>query len=414
MRIFKIIISIFFLTISSLSAENQWIKTNAPDYIFSKLAVHPNGDIYCGSTENGVFRSSDGGQSWSQLEHNPTTARINDISFNSTNGDIFICAADGLYKSSDNGESWTVSFQGEYMMLCFTLESGKILAGLDDKGMYISTDGGDSWDKDTDNALFSLLYMMFQFSDGAILLNTHTIAHDGIFISINDGVDWTEATIPEDNPYSFDFAENSEGELFYITFSAVCKSTDRGMSWVNISDIFEESRMLDALLCAPNDYLFFSCSDFNAPAEESGVFRSTNGGLSWSQYGSGMPENGLKPKDLILNSENKIIAATKEGIWITSESVGSTAVEDAGDQAGISALSHYNRPGLYTIACNMGWTTDLSAELYDLEGNLILNKQYSNISENLEFEIDLSDFAKGAYYLIVRYGENLRTLKLPN
>ena len=132
------------------------------------------------SVGNGVYRSTDGGDNWTHMGL-PAVERITKIIVHPTNGDIvYVCApgplwsdsADrGLYKTSDGGKSWTQILKGPNLSTGCSGVSldpsnpDRILAGLWDfrrtgwgfrsggdgpdapsgSAMLVSNDGGKSW-----------------------------------------------------------------------------------------------------------------------------------------------------------------------------------------------------------------------------------------------------------------------------
>jgi photosystem II stability/assembly factor-like uncharacterized protein len=87
----------------------SWRRAGYPDGYFLAGAVDPsNPDVlYLGSTHKGLFRSTNGGQSWSKLPALPA-ASINDIAIDPTDSQTLYAATDkGAFISRDGGDAWT-------------------------------------------------------------------------------------------------------------------------------------------------------------------------------------------------------------------------------------------------------------------------------------------------------------------
>ena len=79
---------------------------------------------------------------WSEIDSGFTSKNVYAIATNSNL--IFVSTLyDGLYKSSDNGESWTKLNSNTYFNLIIT--GNIILAAAEDNEVYRSTDFGNTW-----------------------------------------------------------------------------------------------------------------------------------------------------------------------------------------------------------------------------------------------------------------------------
>ena len=136
------------------------------------LAVHPtNGQILLAAVAllgaDGVYRSSDGGASWTQvLSGNPADA----VLFDPTNGNIayaslgnvFGGGTEGVFKSSDSGQTWApingtgpnildLTNAGRIALAIAPSNSATLYAGIADisngnlVGLFKTTDGGTNW-----------------------------------------------------------------------------------------------------------------------------------------------------------------------------------------------------------------------------------------------------------------------------
>ena len=106
-----------------------------------------NGDIFAGTSEDGVFRSTDNCENWTQINNglpfddsSGTWSNIYALSFNS-DGTIFIVSSEDLYRSTDNGDSWTETNSGLSNLYVTSIDinsSGYIYAGTYGGGVFRS------------------------------------------------------------------------------------------------------------------------------------------------------------------------------------------------------------------------------------------------------------------------------------
>ncbi|MBI5146726.1 MAG: hypothetical protein HZA84_05850 [Thaumarchaeota archaeon] len=135
----------------TVDAGQNWQKLEFPDYV-SALAISPtNPNLVFVGTGNGIYQSSDGAQTWTNLEQYEgllvfaLTFDENEILYAST--DQF-----GLSKSVDLGKTWEKINTPNLTIICIAVDGqNRILyvAGYVPDGfqeVYKSSDDGKSWD----------------------------------------------------------------------------------------------------------------------------------------------------------------------------------------------------------------------------------------------------------------------------
>jgi hypothetical protein len=117
---------------------NQIIDVNA-------MKIDSSGDIYAGTYQTGLYRSTDNGSNFHQLGSN--LLRVTDIDINS-NGDIFVATGNGVFRSTDNGGNWTAVNAGLSNLNVYALVIGPndvLFVATWGGGVFRSSDNGASW-----------------------------------------------------------------------------------------------------------------------------------------------------------------------------------------------------------------------------------------------------------------------------
>ena len=128
--------------------------------------------VIVGSASGGVWKSDNGGTSWTTIFDNYGAASIGDVRLNQKDGGQTIWVGtgeecgrntatwgDGIYKSTDGGKTFTnVGLRESYNIAkilihpvmtdtVYVAAIGNIWAPIGERGVYKTTDGGKSWTK---------------------------------------------------------------------------------------------------------------------------------------------------------------------------------------------------------------------------------------------------------------------------
>jgi photosystem II stability/assembly factor-like uncharacterized protein len=280
---------------SAKTASSGWLPIGpnnyaltTPDWVpgigrINCIAFHPtNGDIFwVGVAQGGVWRTNDGGQSWTPLTDDMPMLRISDIAVNPQNpNEIYICVGDfayfgaglnldnrkrhthyglGVYKTVDGGASWNPTglsvLQTDFdfsltrrVIIHPSNPSALVAAGT--HGIYTSSNAGNTWTQINDSLIWDLERdpanpnVLYAATGYRASLN---VGNAGILKSTNFGVTWTalpvgipaqgavqriEIAISPSNPNTVYALCAGMDAGFY----ALLRSTNAGGSWTTQSN----------------------------------------------------------------------------------------------------------------------------------------------------------------------------------
>lgn len=110
------------------------------------------GIVYAVAGKEGVYRTGDGGKSWSRVRG----GEIKDLAIDPTKPErLFVATKEGLYRSTDSGATWTSvskALKEQDVEAVVVSSSGKVFLGSFE-GVLVSTDGGDKWTAMNDGLL---------------------------------------------------------------------------------------------------------------------------------------------------------------------------------------------------------------------------------------------------------------------
>jgi hypothetical protein len=296
------------------------INAIAPD------PAHP-GYFLSGSRENGLWRTTDSGDTWTQVYAAPLTnaplfstydddpadphpAPVAMVVFHPLVSSTVYAALDGfgVISSTDSGENWTPANAGlpaSATVKYLAVGSNAVLyAAAGEDGVYRSDDGGDQWQEVNGfpptvtlnaDAWVSSVAVHPDDSDTAYLTLT-TYHHPSVWKTSNGGVTWattgnvsvdplndpTEAwsvNFPGDFywPYTLSWQvtldPHDPNRLFYVHYWDVVRSEDAGAHWTN-RIVGAQNTCVTAL--AEDEGTLY------ATHWDAGLLASTNRGVTWT------------------------------------------------------------------------------------------------------------------------------------
>ena len=234
---------------------------------------------YFGSVGGGVWKTTDGGESWKPVSDGFFGGAIGAVAVSEWDPNVVyvgtgektvrgnVSHGDGMWKSTDAGKSWThigladsrhiprVRIHPRNPDLVYAAVLGHLFGPNQERGVYRSKDGGKSWER-------------------ILFANENAGAIDLVMDPTNPRILYASTWRVRRTPYSLE--SGGEG-------SALWKSTDGGDTWRNIS----RNKGLPKKTLG---IIGVSVSRSNAQnvyaiveAEDGGVFRSRDGGESWEK-----------------------------------------------------------------------------------------------------------------------------------
>jgi hypothetical protein len=121
--------------------------------VFS-IAIDPNdpNTIYAGTPGGGIFKSSNGGENWSEVNTGLTHRTVRALVINPKDSNTVYAGTfgRGVFKSTDGGESWSevnpgLTNRNVTFLAIDPKNSNTIYAGTNGNSIFASYDGGQTW-----------------------------------------------------------------------------------------------------------------------------------------------------------------------------------------------------------------------------------------------------------------------------
>jgi photosystem II stability/assembly factor-like uncharacterized protein len=251
--------------------------------------------------EANLYKTTNSGGSWQRIAvHGAKPSFASIVIDADTPGTIFATddSYPGIYTSIDGGTSWsvvTLPLQAADGIHVFPGSRGTLYATTTSGAVFTSTDAGATWRRAGTEA--SLGYGPLAVDPQ----NPDTVygSGDGVAKSVDGGHSWTtnHRGLVNTSISSLVIAPGSPAIFYAGGYGRVFKSTDRGKTWRASSSGFEATTTVATLAVDPqHSQTIFAGDPWSGPggARSSGLFKSIDGGLTWSTVHTGFPENAVQ------------------------------------------------------------------------------------------------------------------------
>ena len=291
-----IIVLILFLGISEIRTQSQ-ASTSIDESLYAGVEWRHIGPFrggrscavtgvpgkpnlfYMGSTGGGVWKTTDGGQSWENISDGYFGGSIGSVAVSLSDQNVIYVGGGektvrgnvsygyGIWKSVDGGKSWEskglkqsrhisrIRIHPDNPNIAFAAVMGDLYKSSQERGVYKTTDGGDTWQR-----------VLFANADaGAVDLVIDPNNSRNLFAST-----WRIRR----NPYSLSSGGDGSG---------LWKSTDSGNTWTEITGnegLPEGTWGISGVTVSPvnSDRVWALIEN-----EKGGVYRSDDGGETWTK-----------------------------------------------------------------------------------------------------------------------------------
>jgi len=423
------------------------------------IVIHPTNPLimYAASNTSGIWKSTNGGLNWTQSNGGLTNLTMQAISISKSNPNVLYCGTGatgfnaGLYKSTDAAVTWTAINTGitdsagtqefiidptdpniAYVCVWNASNANNVINGL-----YKTTNGGTLWAPATTGmgtnkniiclAINPLNRNVLYAGTSFMVPNPPGTGPTFIYKSNNQGVSWTSVSTglpstPTDlNPVRALSISTVDTSLILAALfqnnanGGAYVSTNGGTSWTRKSNGLPTTLnlLLRSCLIRPGTTnQFFLGLDIAAPANV-GVWRTTDGGNSWSSFNSGVMLSTYVVRALTFRTTADstlfagVAGTTGQGVY--EYSFGPLGIPDPNVvPKDFSLLQNYPNPfnPVTKIVYQIPKASYVKLSVFDASGKLVrilFEGMQTQLTNTLEF--NASDLSSGVYFYEMNAGD---------
>ncbi len=251
-------------------------------------------NVFAGTLADGVYKSPDGGRRWlprnAGIQKGTISANVNQLVFHPTDTQILYAATTvGVFRSMDGGTSWVERMNGMneinfIVALAVDPQHPNIIYAGTSGGVYRSFNGTETWMKINDGLVPDDAKMASMALGVNRLVidpsNTNRVyagTTKGLFGTLNKGKSWYKIETSVSDPYVSSLVINpkNSSQIYMGTSEGVFESQDAGVTWIPRQEGLENLNIRVLVMDNKNPSILYCGTNGG------GFYKSIDGAKTW-------------------------------------------------------------------------------------------------------------------------------------
>ena len=290
---------------------------------------------YAGVLAGGVYKTTNAGASWNAMNTGLADLSVNTLAIDPEDPSTVLAGTSGgsIFRSFDGGGSWALSDSvgSSVQEIVIDPTDSWVMYAATSEGFFKSVDGGATWDA-SNTGLFdtTVTNVTIDPADPSRLF-VGTFFH-GVYRSVNAGSSWTF------QPFGGSIGNGSVMSLTALPGSLICAgvlagvacSQNFGATWHLRNHLLDGALARVIAVDPTNPAVVYAGLGTNRAGKGNGIFKSTDGGVTWTDVSNGMPR--FFPQAIIIDPVDSSIVYVgfQGGIYKTTTGGASWQQADGG------------------------------------------------------------------------------------
>ncbi len=308
------------------SLNTHWYGGGAP-YVHADLHAveYVSGTTCYLGHDGGISRSTNSGASWTTINGQMNIAQSYRIGQSTTTANYVLSGHQDNGTNLLNGSTWTEVYGGDGADCFIDRTNNNTMVESYVYGDFnISNNGGANWTSIT-NGLTGTGAWIAPIIQSPHTANTYYCGYQQVFKSTNKGTNWTQmGNISGSGQILYLAAAPSNSLVLYAaTSGAIYKTTNGGTSWSTITSGLPTASAQITRIAVDNtdaNNVFVTFSGYSAANK---VFKTTDGGASWLNISTGLPNLPVNCIIYTNNTNDELYVGTDVGVYFRDGSMSS-------------------------------------------------------------------------------------------
>lgn len=272
------------------------------------IQLHPtNPDILYIATNDYIYKSRDGGKTWSNLSKGMSYSRVIAMAIDPTYPATVYAGTkgDAVYKSYDGGQRWVSMRGGLDDATISSVVNQFVFDPADDTHIFLATtmgvfeskNAGERWTKRMEG-MKEVLMVVTLGMDPMRSSVLYAGTSGGVYKSVNQGAQWVQVNhglVPEGmvktsralSVTSVLVDPFTPETVYAATLAGLYKTTDGAASWVRIGESLQDQMIVAMVLDRARAGVMYV-------AARDGIHRSEDGGKTWVGLNEGLTSTNIR------------------------------------------------------------------------------------------------------------------------
>ena len=378
-------------TSTTRGAQWQAVNTGVSYQNVTKLASQGS-VIYAGTINSGVYKSEDHGVSWQHIGlYSQGVEALHCV----RDSIVLASTEQAIYRSTDGGRTWADTIKTKFFVRQFVSMGDVLFAGVlrlypvvgTFRPIYRSLDKGKTWTELTFELEQRIIYALKPVN------STLFAVGKGLFRSTDLGDTWQETDTMFHKIYIQDLFQVGSSIIIFTEFGEIFRTENMGTSWIKIDTGIINDYAYSIYANGTTSYL----GTFTK-----GIFKSENSGATWTGANAGLTNT---TGNTFCFAGRTLYLGSNTGVWKLENAL--DVKEEIPHQVGDSPTLHcYPNPATsaITVDCSSlpsySSATPVRYSITTLTGRSLIDVE----SQDAQWSISTTDLSSGVYYVIARQG----------